>query len=57
MALVTNYTVKAFNGVYRIYENEKAVQRDESLDFLFPDIGKYIHDLYELYNIMHSKTM
>lgn len=48
-----NYTIKAVNGVFHVYETAEAVERGENLNYTYPVFKKYLDDLRTL-NLMIS---
>ncbi|RXG54964.1 AMP deaminase 2 [Armadillidium vulgare] len=41
----SDHHIKCVDGVFQVYKNSEALERDEPLPYFYPDLGRYIHDL------------
>lgn len=49
-----NYVVKAFNGVFHVFESEEDAENEKCLDFDYPDFKKYLDDVHKMCNMISN---
>ncbi|KAI9562378.1 AMP deamise 2 [Daphnia sinensis] len=49
-----NYVIKAFNGVFQVYEDEEAAENGDCLSFTYPVFKKYIDDVHRMCNMISN---
>ena len=43
-----NYTVRALDGVFQVYETAEAAERGEAFDYRYPVLRKYLEDVSKM---------